>query len=124
MTNKPLILAIDDDENVIKLIKANLTIEGFEVLTASNGQDGIKQFEDSNPSLILLDVMMPVMDGLETIRHIRKTSNVPIVMLTAKDDMRTLEQALSLGADDFITKPFSLRELTARVKSKVRRTKP
>jgi len=123
MSEKSLVLAIDDDANVLKLIKANLVLEGFEVITAADGFSGIRAFEDSDPALILLDVMMPGMDGLELIKKIRTISKVPIIMLTAKDDSQTLQQALSLGADDFISKPFSLRELTARVRSKVRRTK-
>jgi len=123
VSEKLLALAIDDDTNVLKLIKANLLLEGFDVITAANGFEGIQAFEDSDPAVILLDVMMPGMDGLEVIRKIRAISNVPIIMLTAKDDTQTLQQALSLGADDFISKPFSLRELTARVKSKVRRVK-
>jgi len=123
VSEKLLALAIDDDTNVLKLIKANLLLEGFDVITAANGIEGIQAFEDSDPAVILLDVMMPGMDGLEVIRKIRAISNVPIIMLTAKDDTQTLQQALSLGADDFISKPFSLRELTARVKSKVRRVK-
>ncbi len=122
MEEKPTILAIDDDENVLKLIRANLTLEGYSILTASDGIEGIRIFEDSSPALILLDVMMPGINGLDVIKQIRRISNTPIIMLTAKDDMKTLEQALGLGADDYLTKPFSLRELTARVQSKIKRT--
>jgi DNA-binding response OmpR family regulator len=122
MERRPLILAIDDEANILKLIKANLTAEGYDVITASGGLEALEILEDKQPDLVLLDIMMPGIDGYETIKLIRRQSEVPIIMLTAKDDMRSLEEAMSSGADDYLTKPFNIRQLSARVRAKLRRT--
>jgi len=121
MSSRPLILAVDDDEKLLKLLTVNLIAEGFQVMTASNGVQAMKFLEGVPPDLVLLDISMPVMDGFETLMHIREQSEVPVIMLTAADDPTTTSKAMRAGADDFMSKPFSIRELLARVHAKLRR---
>ena len=120
MTNK--VLMIDDDENICRLVKLNLEKEGFQVLVAYDGESGLDLVSRENPDLILLDIMMPGMDGVEVLRQIRKDRTTPVVMLTAKADTFDKVLGLELGADDYITKPFDTKELTARIKAVIRRT--
>ncbi|MGP6140390.1 MULTISPECIES: response regulator YycF [unclassified Jeotgalibaca] len=115
------ILVVDDEKPISDIISFNLDKEGYEVFTAFDGEEAVAQFEAVGPDLILLDLMLPKMDGLEVCRIIRKTSDVPIIMLTAKDSEIDKVLGLELGADDYITKPFSNRELAARVKANLRR---
>lgn len=115
------ILVVDDEKPISDIIQFNLVKEGFEVVTAFDGEEAINQFANEKPDLILLDLMLPKVDGLEVCRQIRKTSDVPIIMLTAKDSEIDKVLGLELGADDYITKPFSNRELVARVKANLRR---
>ncbi|APZ49891.1 DNA-binding response regulator [Jeotgalibaca sp. PTS2502] len=115
------ILVVDDEKPISDIINFNLAKEGFEVHTAFDGEEAVEKFAEVNPDLILLDLMLPKMDGLEVCRQIRKTSEVPIIMLTAKDSEIDKVLGLELGADDYITKPFSNRELVARVKANLRR---
>lgn len=122
MANKVLI--VDDDKNIVNLIKLNFEKEGFETTTAFNGREALDSFRTENPSIVILDVMMPEMDGLETCREIRKTSNVPIIMLTAKGETFDKVLGLELGADDYMVKPFEPKELTARAKAVLRRSDP
>lgn len=122
MKEHRVILAIDDEESLLKLIRANLGAEGYEVVTCTRGSQAPALIAEKKPSLVLLDVMMPEMDGFSTLRLIREHSDVPVIMLTAHDDPDTLSKAMQTGADDFISKPFSIRELTARVKAKIRRS--
>lgn len=116
------ILVVDDEQNIVNIIKYNLKKEGYEVLTAENGQEAVDMFHKSNPDLILLDIMMPVLDGYEVCKKIRENSNVPIIMLTSRAEELDKVLGLELGADDYVTKPFSVRELLARVKANLRRT--
>ena len=120
--NKLTILTVDDDPNILQLINLYLTREGFEVLQAANGAEALKLFKATPPSLMLLDVMLPGMDGWQVCREVRKVSNIPIIMLTAKDETFDKVLGLELGADDYITKPFDTKELVARVKAVLRRT--
>jgi len=120
MTRK--ILVVDDEDSIVKIIKYNLEKEGFEVLTACDGEEGYKIASDKKPDLILLDIMMPKMDGYEVCKKIREKSNVPIIMLTARAEEVDKVVGLELGADDYVTKPFGNRELIARVKAHLRRT--
>ncbi len=120
MENK--ILVVDDEKSIVNIISYNLKKEGYEVITANNGADGYKMFVEEKPDLILLDIMMPEMDGYEVCKKIREKSNVPIIMLTARAEEVDKVIGLELGADDYVTKPFGNRELMARVKANLRRT--
>lgn len=115
------ILIVDDEKPISDIINFNLAKEGYEIHTAFDGEEAVNQFETVQPDLVLLDLMLPKMDGLEVCRQIRKNSDVPIIMLTAKDSEIDKVLGLELGADDYITKPFSNRELVARVKANLRR---
>ena len=115
------ILVIDDDYNICELVRMYLEKEGYSVETANSGNAGVDKVRLMQPSLVLLDIMLPGMDGFEVCREIRKTSNVPIIMLTAKDDTFDKVLGLELGADDYISKPFDTRELVARIKAVMRR---
>lgn len=116
------ILVVDDEKPISDIIKFNMVKEGYEVLTAFNGREALEVFEAEHPDILILDLMLPELDGLEVARTIRKTSNVPIIMLSAKDSEFDKVIGLELGADDYVTKPFSNRELQARVKALLRRT--
>ena len=115
------ILIIEDEKSISDIIKFNLVKEGFNVDTAYDGQDGLHKAIKQTPELILLDVMLPLMDGFEVCRRIREVSMVPIIMLTAKEEEVDKVLGLELGADDYITKPFGMRELIARIKANIRR---
>lgn len=117
------ILAVEDEENIADLIKMYLKKEGFSVEKALTGEDALKKFRALKPNLIILDIMLPDIDGWEVCREIRKESNAPIIMLTAKESETDKVVGLELGADDYVTKPFSPRELVARVKAVMRRAK-
>jgi len=121
MEKQPLILAVDDQELVLKLLRVNLSLEGYHVVTASNGMSALELLEEYEPELVILDIMMPGLDGFQVLNLIRQRCNVPVIMLTAKCEETTLRDALVLGADDYITKPFSILELAARVRAKLRR---
>lgn len=116
-----MILVVDDEKPISDIITFNLKNEGYEVITAYDGEEALEKFNDESPDLVLLDLMLPKIDGLEVCREIRKTSSVPIIMLTAKDSEIDKVLGLELGADDYVTKPFSNRELIARVKANLRR---
>lgn len=115
------ILVVDDEKPISDIIKFNLEKEGFEVVVAFDGQEAVEKVEEENPDLIVLDVMLPKMDGLEVVREVRKTHSMPIIMVTAKETEIDKVLGLELGADDYVTKPFSNRELVARVKAILRR---
>lgn len=120
MDNKK-VLIIEDEKSISDIIKFNLTKEGFGVETAYDGQDGLNKALSTKPDLILLDVMLPLMDGFAVCKKVRETSTVPILMLTAKEEEVDKVLGLELGADDYITKPFGMRELIARIKANIRR---
>jgi two-component system KDP operon response regulator KdpE len=116
------ILVVDDEERMVRFIRLNLEHDGFQVVEAYRGAAAIENLRSSLPDLILLDVMMPDIDGFEVLHMIRETSSVPVIMLTAKGEEDDRVRGLELGADDYITKPFSPRELVSRVKAVLRRT--
>lgn len=119
------LLVVDDELHILELIKFNMEKNGYNVITAENGIDALRIVEEERPDLVLLDLMLPGLDGLEVCKKIRKNPNVegiPIIMLTAKGEELDKILGLELGADDYITKPFSVRELVARVKAILRRT--
>lgn len=117
------ILIVEDEVSISDLIKFNLTKEGYQVETAYDGREGLEKAISVGADLILLDVMLPYMDGFEICRKVRETSTVPILMVTAKEEEVDKVLGLELGADDYITKPFGMRELLARIKANLRRTK-
>jgi len=116
------ILVVDDEERMVRFIRLNLEHDGFLVSEAFNGKQAISRLRDVTPDLILLDVMMPDLDGFEVLQMVREISNVPVIMLTAKGEEDDRVRGLELGADDYVTKPFSPRELVSRVKAVLRRT--
>ena len=115
------ILVVDDEERMVRFIRMNLEHDGFQVMEAFNGKQAIDKLRDT-PDVILLDVMMPDIDGFEVLETIREVSNVPVIMLTAKGEEDDRVRGLELGADDYVTKPFSPRELVSRVRAVLRRT--
>ncbi len=117
------ILVVDDEKHIVELIKFNLERDGFQVITAYDGEEAVKQARSGDPDLIILDIMLPVMDGLEVCRQLKQdkeTRNIPVIMLSAKGDELDKILGLEIGADDYVTKPFSPRELVARVKARLR----
>jgi len=122
-SRKAVIMVVDDDVRILQLIRRILEAENYGVLSSSNGQDALAMFNRRMPDLVLLDIMMPGMDGYAVCNKIREVSNVPIIMITAKDQNRDVVEGFDLGADDYITKPFSPKELIARIKAVMRRTK-
>ena len=118
---KPHILVVDDDRSILKFITANLKTRGYEIFTAFNGAEAIEIWQTEPVDLILLDLVMPEMDGLAVCQFVRQFSTVPIIVLSALDDEDRKVKALDLGADDYLTKPFGLQELLARVRAVLRR---
>lgn len=118
------ILIIDDDTNIRTLIQLYLEKEGFDVISAARGDEGLEAFKRTPPNLVLLDIMLPGTDGWQVCREIRKISSIPIIMLTAKEETFDKVLGLELGADDYVTKPFDPKELVARIKAVARRAAP
>ncbi len=116
------ILIVDDEKNIVDIIKHNLKKEGFNIIEAYDGERGLEMGLNENPDLILLDIMLPKMDGFAVCRKLRQSINTPIIMLTAREEEVDKVLGLELGADDYITKPFSQRELLARIKANLRRS--
>ena len=116
------VLVVDDEQNIVNITAFNLKKEGYEVLTAGDGEEAVEIVEKHQPDLILLDIMMPKMDGYEACRKIREKYNIPIIMLTARAEELDKVLGLEMGADDYVTKPFGTRELIARVKANLRRS--
>ncbi|MBN1188655.1 MAG: response regulator transcription factor [Dehalococcoidales bacterium] len=116
------ILAVDDDSSIRKFVRANLEARGYKVLLAGDGEEAIQVIEQELPDLIILDIMMPKLDGFEVCRRIREWSKIPIIMLSAREGETDKVRCLDCGADDYLTKPFSLRELLSRIKAVLRRT--
>ena len=121
MSEKQRILLVDDDPNISHLVRLYLEKEGFAVTESARGDEALEAFQRESPALVLLDVMLPGMDGLQVLKEIRKTSKVPVIMLTARDETFDKVLGLELGADDYVTKPFETKELVARVKAVLRR---
>ena len=121
MSEHRRILVVDDEARMRRFVRMNLELEGFLVLEASDGLEAIRKTREEMPDLVLLDVEMPKLDGFETLREIRRTSPVPVIMLTVRSEEDDLIRGLDLGADDYVTKPFSARELVSRVNALLRR---
>lgn len=120
-SKKNRILVVDDEKGLVKLIRLNLEHDGFEVFEANNGAQAMDRLRAVLPDLVLLDVMMPDLDGFQVLRMIREVGNTPVIMLTAKGEENDKVRGLELGADDYVTKPFSPRELTSRIRAVLRR---
>ncbi|MBR2417416.1 MAG: response regulator transcription factor [Clostridia bacterium] len=116
------ILVVDDDLNICELLRLYLTKDGYNVVVANDGQSAVSMFQEENPSLVLLDVMLPKLDGWQVCREIRKFSETPIIMLTAKGEVFDRVLGLELGADDYVVKPFDTKEIVARIKAVLRRS--
>jgi two-component system KDP operon response regulator KdpE len=117
------ILVVDDEPRIVRLVRSNLEPAGYKLLTAADGEQGLRMAEMHDPDLIILDIMMPGMDGWEVCRRVREFSTVPIIMLTAKGDEQDKVKGLEIGADDYLPKPFGIPELLARVRAVLRRAK-
>lgn len=121
MANEPLVLAVDDEAGILRLIKLELTAQGFRVITAASGEEALQLAEEQRPDIILLDVVMPGMSGLETLRALRDRWNIPVIMVTARDREIDKVRGLEMGADDYIVKPFGADEMAARIRAVLRR---
>jgi two-component system KDP operon response regulator KdpE len=119
--NRTTILIVDDEPKIVRFVGTSLRLAGYDLLAADTGQQALELFEDEGPDLIVLDLGLPDIDGLEVLRRIREYSTVPVVILTARDDESNKVQGLRLGADDYLTKPFGNRELQARIAAVLRR---
>ncbi|HXG41544.1 MAG TPA: response regulator transcription factor [Dehalococcoidia bacterium] len=122
MTAPPLVLAVDDEPGILRLLKQELTEQGLRVITASDGEEALRLAEEQRPDIVLLDVMLPGMSGLEVMRRLRERSDAPIILLTARDTDSDKVRGLELGADDYVVKPFSPDEVAARIRAVLRRT--
>jgi len=120
---KDLVLVADDDAPILRLVRTKLQADGYSVVTAMNGREAVEIFERERPDIVILDLMMPVMDGFEAMQRIRQMANTPVIMLTARSGQADKIRGLDLGADDYVTKPFSPDELSARVAAVLRRAK-
>jgi two-component system, OmpR family, KDP operon response regulator KdpE len=116
-----LVLIVDDEARMRRFIRMNMELEGYQVIEAANGMEALEEVRQHTPDLVIMDVMMPEMDGFETLAMLREVSTVPVILLTVKGDEEDIIQGLKLGADDYITKPFSPRELSSRVTAVLRR---
>jgi two-component system KDP operon response regulator KdpE len=121
---KKRILVVDDEPRIRRFVRMNLDLEGYDVAEAEHGLVALNKVRDDLPDLVLLDVAMPTMDGFETLERIREVSSVPVIMLTVKNDEEDRIRGLDLGADDYVTKPFSPRELSSRIRAVLRRVEP
>ncbi len=124
MNAKPTIMIVDDDTNIAQLIRLYLEKDGFDTVVFGRGDEALQAFRQNPPALMILDIMLPGMDGLQVCRAVRQMSQIPIIMLTAKDETFDKVLGLEMGADDYITKPFEGKELLARVKAVLRRAAP
>ncbi len=122
MTPEPLVLAVDDEAGILRLMKLELTAQGFRVITASSGEEALRLAEEQRPDIVLLDIVMPEMTGLEVMRKLREQMNTPVILVTAKDSDIDKVRGLEQGADDYIVKPFSPEELSARIRAVLRRS--
>ena len=116
------VLVVDDEPRLVDVVRMNLEVEGYRVVEATNGFEALDRLKQDLPDLVVLDVMMPEMDGFETLRHIREVSSVPVIMLTVRQEESDRIRGLEIGADDYLTKPFNPRELQVRIRAVLRRT--
>lgn len=123
MKRNKLILAVDDDEELLNILSRILDMEGYDIVTATDGISAMTLLEEREPDLVILDIIMPGYSGFQILPLIRQRSDVPIIMLTAMGEVATLRDAVVLGADDYVRKPFRTRELLARIRAKLRRAK-
>ena len=121
MNRRPQIMVIDDDQRMLRLLEITFEQEGYDTILAADGSSALAMLEDCKPDLVILDIMMPGPDGFQVLEVIRQRSNVPVIMLTAKSEVTVARDALVLGADDYVRKPFHTTELLARIKAKLRR---
>jgi len=121
--NRSRILVANDEAVIIKLLRANLEAEGWQVLIATDGAEALQTMKNESPDLVLLDIMMPRVDGFEVLRRFREWSQIPVIILSVREEMEDKVKCLNLGADDYITKPFGVEELIARVSAVLRRNK-
>ena len=124
MNKRQCIMVVDDDQEMLSLLDRILEMEGFDVVIAADGGSAVSLLEENRPDLVLLDIMMPEPDGFQTLELLREQSDVPVIMLTAKRELASLQKALYLGADDYVSKPFHTRSLIARIQAKLRRAGP
>ena len=122
MNEQQRIMVVDDDREMLKLLNRTLELEGFDTVVVADGDSALTLLEEIEPDLVILDIIMPGLDGFQTLDLIREHSNVPIIMLSAKHEVESLRKALLLGADDYISKPISTRSLIARIRAKLRRS--
>ncbi len=123
MENRPLVLVADDQPEITKLVTLTLQAEGFRVLTAGDGSEALAQLADANPDVLLLDIMMPGMSGIDVLREVREHHPVPVILLSARSSAASVSEGLDLGADDYVTKPFHPTELGARIRAVMRRSR-
>lgn len=122
MERRPCLLVVDDEKEIRNFLKRALESAGYNVILAPNGREALAMYQEHKPDLIILDIMMPELNGFEVLGILRQSSNVPVIMLTGKSEVTALDAALGLGADDFVRKPFHIGELVSRIKAKLRRT--
>ena len=123
MKGNQLILVVDDDEEMLRMLNVLLELEGYDVITTADGRSAVTLLEECGPDLVILDVVMPGLDGFQVLDLMRQRSDVPVIMLTARCEVTTLRDALVLGADDYVKKPFRTQVLVARIRAKLRRVK-
>ena len=121
MSLRPFILIVDDQRSQVRLLEKVLQNEGFEVITAYDGVEGLRKTREEIPDLVVLDIIMPGLDGLNTLKLLRQSYNMPVIMLTTESEKETVCEALALGADDYVVKPFHARQLLARIRVKLKR---
>lgn len=124
MRKRPLIMTVDDEHDILRLLSRTLKPEGYGVIATDSGISALVLLQQHKPDLVILDIMMPGLDGFQVLDFIRKRSNIPVIMLTGRGEVATLHDAVVLGADDYVRKPFYPRELVARIRAKLRRATP
>ena len=122
INDRQRIMVVDDDQEMLKLLDHTLELEGFDTVVITDGDSALNLLEETDPDLVILDIMMPGLDGFQTLNLIRERSSVPIIMLTSAYEVELLRKAISLGADDFIRKPLGMRSFIARIRAKLRRS--
>ena len=124
MVKRQCIMVVDDDQEMLKILNRTLELEGFDVVVVADGISALALMKEHEPDLVVLDIMMPELDGFQTLDLLRERSNVPVIVLTARRELASLQKALFLGADDYVRKPFDTRTLVARIRTKLRRAEP